>query len=198
MIWIATLGVMSLVYPFAGARGGFFHSGSAVQTVLWAAAPVGFVHIIEWAARVRKWDVPRALRLFVPPVSLIVVLLTGVSTYRLVIGADFAKPVWNSSQQAYRRVEEAVCKLDPSQKVAVLVNNPAGYALVSPRPAYAIPNGDVNTLLAVARRYQVPYVLIDQNIPQGLAPVHEHPQANSGLIYVGAVDQTMIFQVAAP
>ena len=41
LAWLLTLGVMTIVFPFAGARGGFFHSGAALQTVWWVLAPLG-------------------------------------------------------------------------------------------------------------------------------------------------------------
>ncbi len=197
-IWVLTLGVMSFAYPFAGARGGFFHSGSAVQPVLWAAAPLGFSRAIDWAARLRKWSAPRAMRLFAPPLGLIVILLTGVNTYRLVIGADPASMAWNQSLAVYRQLEQSVVQFDPSQHAGVLVNNPAGYSLVSARPAYVIPNGGLETLLAVARRYDARYVLLDQNIPEGLIPVYEQPEQAPGLMKIASIDQTTLFQVVSP
>ena len=197
-VWLVTLGVMSFAYPFAGARGGFFHSGSAVQPVFWAAAPLGFSQVIEWAARRRNWSASRALRMYAPPVVLIVIALTGVISFRMVFGADPTNPVWNSSLAGYRQFEQAVAANDPSQQAGVLVNNPAGYSLVSARPAYAIPNGGLDTLLAVARRYKVQYVLMDQNIPNELIPVYEQPEQAQGLKKVAEIGKTTLFQVVSP
>jgi hypothetical protein len=129
---------------------------------------------------------------------LIVILLTGINTYQLVIGADPTSLAWNRGLAAYRQVEQAVGKLDPSQKAGVLVNNPAGYSLVSARPAFVIPNGGLETLLAVARRYGVQYVLLDQNIPEGLIPVYEQPEQAPGLVKVATIDKTILFRVVSP
>lgn len=45
--WLLTFTAMTVLFPFAGARGGFYHSGAALQTVWWALAPVGLERIIR-------------------------------------------------------------------------------------------------------------------------------------------------------
>jgi hypothetical protein len=198
VIWAITLGVMSFVYPFAGARGGFFHSGTAVQPVLWAAAPIGFGSIIGWAAKKRKWSLPQATNFFAPGLCLITILLTGFLSYQLVAGSDPSYMAWNHSLDEYRQLEVEMRRIDPAQKAGVMVNNPAGYSLVSDRPAYVIPNGDVNTLLAVARRYQAQYVLMDENLPVGLLPAYHQPKNIPGLVDLSTIGQTLVFRVDGP
>jgi hypothetical protein len=46
-MWLAIFGIMSIVFPFAGARGGFFHSGAAIQPLFWSVFPVGFSSSIQ-------------------------------------------------------------------------------------------------------------------------------------------------------
>jgi hypothetical protein len=41
LAWLLTFVIMTVVFPFAGARGGFFHSGAALQPLFWALAPAG-------------------------------------------------------------------------------------------------------------------------------------------------------------
>jgi hypothetical protein len=197
--WGFTILVMSFVYPFAGARGGFFHSGSAVQPVIWAVVPCGFESILAWAARARRWTaVQQASRVFASALGLILVVLTGYLCYHQVIGSDVLNPAWNRSQADYRALEMELRQLDPSQTAGVLVNNPAGYSLVSNRPAYVIPNGDITTLLAVAHRYDVRYVLLDRNFPAGLAPVYANPHQVTGLVDLTTIGETDVFQVPQP
>ena len=64
---ICLVAVMSLVFPFAGSYGGFFHSGAAMMPVLWVLAMVGLSTTIEWAARKRKWRVMEAKASSVEP-----------------------------------------------------------------------------------------------------------------------------------
>ena len=57
--WLLTFAAMTLAFPFAGARGGFFHSAAAFQPVWWVLAPVGFDRAVEWTSRNRGWKVER-------------------------------------------------------------------------------------------------------------------------------------------
>jgi hypothetical protein len=40
--WLFLFAVMTVVFPFAGSRGSFFHAGAAFQPMWWVAAPIGF------------------------------------------------------------------------------------------------------------------------------------------------------------
>jgi hypothetical protein len=55
--------VMSFIFPFAGERGGFFHSATAMQCFFWGITPIGFEYLITKLALVRKWEPARSLRL---------------------------------------------------------------------------------------------------------------------------------------
>ena len=62
LAWLLTFAAMTVAFPFAGARGGFFHSGAALQPVWWALAPLGLDRAIEWGSRKRGWDAAQAGR----------------------------------------------------------------------------------------------------------------------------------------
>ncbi len=51
LAWALLLLVMTVIFPFAGARGGFFHSGSAVQPMWWVLAPAGLDRAIAARAQ---------------------------------------------------------------------------------------------------------------------------------------------------
>jgi len=55
---------MSIVFPFAGVRGGYFHSNAAFQIILWALVPAGLEIIIELGIRYRRWRPARAWKMF--------------------------------------------------------------------------------------------------------------------------------------
>ncbi len=56
LAWLLTLGAMTIIFPFAGARGGFFHSGAALQTVWWVLAPLGLERVVAWGSRKRQLE----------------------------------------------------------------------------------------------------------------------------------------------
>jgi len=62
--WVGYIILMSIIFPFAGARGGFFHSGSALQPMWWALAPIGLVSLVEWVGKKRAWKIEQASQFF--------------------------------------------------------------------------------------------------------------------------------------
>jgi hypothetical protein len=65
LAWLLTFTAMTLVFPYQGARGGFFHSGAALQP-LRAFSPVGLEACLAWAGRLRSWNIPQAHGSFCP------------------------------------------------------------------------------------------------------------------------------------
>ena len=53
-----------------------------------------------------------------------------------------------------------------------MVANPPAFWYYTRRPAVVVPNDDVETLLAVADRYNVRYVLLDRNCPAPLVDLY--------------------------
>ncbi|HEX7975434.1 MAG TPA: hypothetical protein VF498_13585, partial [Anaerolineales bacterium] len=53
LAWLITFLALTLAFPYQGARGGFFHSGAAVQPLIWALVPVGLEAFIGWGQRRR-------------------------------------------------------------------------------------------------------------------------------------------------
>jgi len=79
VMWLMTAAVMTLVFPFAGVNGGFFHSGAALQPLLWALAPVGVEQAALWYASKRRLESPRFMMSFLSGVLVLVgVFLSGL------------------------------------------------------------------------------------------------------------------------
>lgn len=77
-----------------------------------------------------------------------------------------------------------------------MVKNPPGYAVVNYKRAIVIPDGDFETLMAAATRYEVDYILLEDDHSQGLDPVYQDPKAGwPGVTYLGILDETILFKV---
>lgn len=176
--------VMSLVFPFSGARGGFFHSSTAVLPILWALAPIGLDNALVRISAWRGWNPERAGRLFTP---LLVVFAVGISAWagwdRVAAGAPDA-PRWEQSANDHAAITRALLALDPSPGV-VAINNPPGFFIASMLPCVVIPYGDEVTLQQVADRYGVEWVVLDANHPLPLAPLYRSPTSSPGLSLKG-------------
>jgi hypothetical protein len=195
LAWLMTLAAMTAVFPFAGARGGFFHSGASVQTVWWALAPVGLDRVIAWGSRKRGWNAAQASMIFRPALVALATLLTAVIVYGRVMGGGGA-PVWGQENDAYSQIKTILVSQGMTDETVVMVANPPGFYLASGNPAIAVPDGDVNTLLRVALRYGAKYVILEEGgTPGGLKPVYEHPAEQTGLQYLGDVGGAHIYGI---
>jgi hypothetical protein len=170
------LGVMSLVFPFAGSRGGFFHSSTALMPILWSLAPVGIRRAVEWAAEKRGWAVDRARSLFGWSAPALAGVLTLGLFWTRVVGTAPSSPAWGGSASAYTEVSQVLSSLDPDRSV-VAANNPPGMFLASGVPSVMIPNGPPETLRAVVEQFGVRWVVLDANRPDGLASLYLDPES---------------------
>ncbi len=193
-IWIMLFGVMSVVFPFAGMRGGFFHSGAGLQPMIWVLASKGFSNFIAWGQKNRNW-IPNKAR-FVYGGSL-VILFAGLSIYTLlnrVIGADLKRPVWNQSFSAHQLIAGKINSFDDDGAILVMLNNPPGFYAATGRSAVVIPNGDVADLLEAADKYDVRFLVLDSNHPSDLADLYQNPAGEDSLIYLDSADGIRYFE----
>ncbi len=191
--WLLTLLMMTVVFPFQGWRGGFFHSGAALQPLWLAIVPVGLEMFINWGKRVRGWQPDQAGTIFRSGLLVLVISLSIYTARGRVIGSNPAEPIWAQSSAVYTHLEQALTSLGAEPSAIVAVNNPAGFYIAAARPAIPIPNGNEQVLFSALRRYNVRYVLLEINHPPGLNDLYNHPEDFSDLRYLKTIDQTRIF-----
>ena len=203
LAWLLTLAAMTIAFPFAGARGGFFHSGAALQPVWWALAPLGLERVFEWGKQKRSWNVAQAGKVFRSALIGLAIILTAVIVWGRVMGGKGGQALrpssgqaWGQENAAYSQIYRYLVSQGVTAEDVVMVANPPGFYLASGNPAIAVPEGDVNTLVTVARRYNVLYLILeDGSVPASLLPVYENPMGQTDLIYLGKVENARIFLV---
>jgi len=176
-------GAMTLVFPFAGSRGGVFHSSAAAMPILWALVPFGLEMAVAWGARRRGWDPGHAERTF----SIMAVVLAAGMTLALAWPrlSDAGQGAnWEAGRRTYAEIGAELERLG-SQADIVAVNNPPGFFLAAGRGAVAIPNGPPDTLRAVVERYGVDWVVVDANVPAALSDLYARPDSLGWLDPVG-------------
>lgn len=193
--WLLIFMAMTIVFPFAGVRGGLFHSGAAVQPLLWALAPVGLESFIKWGEMRRGWCFRQAQMILGVGFVGVALLLSAFITYDQLRDDGGKSPSWGQSQAAYRRVGEVMSYSRFSLEDVVMVNNPPGFYLGTNRPAIVIPDGDVSTTLAVAQQYQAKFLLLEANHPEGLAALYKRPDDMPGIRYLWSFEEMHLFQV---
>jgi len=199
LIYAATFCVMTLIFPLAGSRGGFFHSGAAFQPLFWALAADGFIGSVELGVRLRNnWKFERASKGFGFLLVFVCAILTLVLFMQQVSENGSNPSAWEQSSAAYRQAEKELLNLGAGKDLIVAVNNPPGYYVATGREAIVIPDGGLSTLLDVSEKYGASYLLLEQNSVAGLRDLYKNPQSLPGLEYINTVDQIRIFRISQP
>ena len=189
LAWILLLGVMTLIFPFAGARGAFFHAGAALQPVWWAVAPIGLDAIIT-STRRRSWFDDRAYVIFRMSLVGVVILMTAVIFMTRVL------PGWEREDGHYAAVENLLVGQGASDDAIVIVRNPPGYHIVTGRTAIALPAGGIPSLLEVAGRYNAHYLILEsEGTSEELRDIYDNPNQAPGFIYLGESDGNRLFKI---
>lgn len=168
----ALLILMGLVFPLAGARGGWFHSSTAAMPLLWVMAAVGLKTSVDWAGQRRDWNIERSRTVFSVVLVIFALLLTWGLLANRVYGRGQEGSGWNIPSARYHEVYEAILAID-SKPGVIAINNPPGFYHVSGLPSVVLPAGDVEVLKEVVDRYGVAWVVIDRNHPVELEGLYQ-------------------------
>ncbi len=97
--WLILFLVMTVIFPFAGSRGSFFHAGAAFQPYWWAAAPIGLDSVIGWARKRGRFTDQNAPVFFQGILVLLAILMTAYLVNIRVISG------WAKDDVIYPKVE---------------------------------------------------------------------------------------------
>ena len=196
LVWGLTFGLMTFVFPFAGARGGFFHASAALQPLFWSVVPLGLLTFTGWGEQHRGWRREQANLVFGGAVVLFAVAFSAVVISLRVIGPDPQNISWGRTANHYAQVEDALQKYGANEEDIVMVKNPPGYYIVSERRAIVIPDGDPQALLAAGTRYGARYIVLESDHTQFLDDLYRDPhQKIPGLAYLFSLENTAIFEI---
>ena len=189
--WLLLFFVMTVIFPFAGSRGSFFHAGAAFQPFWWVAAPVGLDVMISWTRNRGQFTDKNAPFVF----QGIVVLLAVLMTFYLVNFRVIANG-WAKDDFIYPSVEKMFLDngIKPSDRV--IVRNPPGYFIGSGRSSISLPFGDESTIMAVAERYNAHYLVIEKGGTfEAIQDLYDNPHDNSFFTYLGEVDGARLYRI---
>jgi hypothetical protein len=184
---------MTVAFPFAGARGGYFHSGAALQPVWWVMAPIGFEKVINWGGKKRGWNVEKATKLFGYSLIGSVLILSAIIFWTRIIG-NGGYESWDQESTTYSQIDQFLVSQGVNNSDTIMVSNPPGFFLASGNPSIAVPYGDRNTILNLASRYNVTYLVLEEgSVPVGLLSVYDDPENQGELKYIGEINSARVF-----
>lgn len=193
--WCLIFILMTIVFPFQGARGGFFHGAAAFQPLFFALVPAGLDGFIQWGVRNRKWNPDQARGVFRWGLLGLVFILSGLVVMPKLVEQNDGYTGWNSTQHNYQSVEKCLINQDATPNQIVMANNPPGYFAANRRPAIVIPNGGLDSLLDTAKRYRAKFVILESNHPVELSEVYEHPGDRPGLEYLMDCQGVRVYRI---
>jgi hypothetical protein len=175
--------LMTLVYPFQGTRGGFLHSATALLSASAVAAAAGLEDVIDRLIRWRKWDPSSAHIVICAGITGLALVSSGVIFFNRVIDTVGGPTYWSGLNEAYS-IGVSRLGIPDDGSVRFMVNNAPCFHLETGFQAVPVPAGDPAMLLAAADRYEVRYVILDENIPDGLR-----------LLYLGEISNPRLKKV---
>jgi 4-amino-4-deoxy-L-arabinose transferase-like glycosyltransferase len=162
--------LMTAVYPFQGMRGGLLHSAAALLSVTAAAASAALFDILQRLGRRRSWDLGSAQILLGGGIILLALISSGIIFNDRVVDLQGGTVYWSTLYGEYPRgIDRLGEDLPPSTRF--MVNNPPCFYVRTGYSAVTVPSGSVDRILAVADRYDVRYVILEENLPDLLAPL---------------------------
>lgn len=187
--WFILLGTMTLIFPYSGPRGAFFHAGAALQPVWWVAAPLG-LDSVNLFIRKRAWLDDRAYKIFRVFLIVTVVVMTAYILYARVIN------VWEREDSHYIKVENILNQYGAGKDDVVIVRNPPGYYVVTGRSAIALPTNGIPAIFQAAGSFQARYLILEpEGLTTSLRSLYNNPDIVPGFQYLGESDGNLVFEI---
>jgi hypothetical protein len=189
--WLALFFVMTFLFPFAGARGAFFHAGAALQPMWWSLAPLGLESILV-SLRKRGIGNDQNRLVFRSALIMVAMILTGYVVYLRLFTLG-----WGEGEDAnYPVIEQFLVENGIKNDDVVIVRNAPGYYLATGRSAISIPYGGEDAILQAADQFNADYLVLEpQAVLEPLKDLFQNPQTAGKFIYLGKLDDTRIYKL---
>jgi len=181
-------GAMTVVFALPGQRGGWFHSSAALMPFIVPIAVLGLEDTLRWvSARRRGWRFVQAWKVF--SVAL-VVLAAGLSVLLMVR----AVPGWDAEYEFHETLADVFEAEGVPADAIVMSNNTPAVHFYTGRGGVPLVDGDENTLLHIADKYGVQYLLLP-DVPVGLEEMYRDGPQSERFELIGQVGDTKIYRI---
>jgi uncharacterized membrane protein len=156
---LAIHAVMTIVFPFAGYRGGLLHSAGALAPFWAALGLVGLSDVVGWVARRRRtWNARTATRVFAAGLVVLAALLLALL---------MARPPRGLTDGERTLLEQVDAALPAGARV--FTADPPALYYHTGRGGAVLPNSPPETLRLLSAQYGIGYALLTENgLPGGL------------------------------
>jgi hypothetical protein len=191
LAWAILFFVMTYLFPFAGARGAFFHAGAALQPIFWSLAPLGLESIL---ASLQKRGIGHSGNRFVFRSALIMVVM--ILTVYLVHHRIFTLG-WGEGEDAdYPIIEQVFVQNGIQDSDIVITRNAPGYYLATGRSAISIPYGGEEAIISAAKQFDAYYLVLEpEAATEPIKDLFQDPAGRNIFNYLGEYDGARIYKL---
>jgi len=191
LAWLMLFLVMTFVFPFAGARGAFFHAGAALQPMWWTLAPLGLESILV-SLRKRGIGNDNNRVVFRSALIMVAMILTGYVVYLRLFSLGWGE----EKDVSYLMIEKLLIANGIEDKDIVIVRNAPGYYLETGRSAISIPYGGEDAILGAAQQFDANYLVLEPAaVLDPIKDLFQNPENRERFIYLGELDGAHIYKL---
>ena len=191
LAWLILFLVMTFVFPFAGARGAFFHAGAALQPMWWSLAPLGLESILL-SLRKRGIGNDNNRVVFRSALIMVAMILTVYVVYARLFTLG-----WGEGEDAnYPVIEQFLVDNGIENDDIVIVRNAPGYYLETGRSAISIPYGGEQAILDAADQFNAGYLVLEPAaVLDPIKDLFHNPEHSDKFVYLGELDGAHIYRL---
>lgn len=191
LAWLILFFVMTFIFPFAGARGAFFHAGASLQPIWWTLAPLGLEAILL-SLRKRGIGNDQNRVIFRSALIMVAMILTVYVVYLRIFTLG-----WGEGEDAnYPVIDKFLVENGIQNNDIVIVRNAPGYYLATGRSAISIPYGGEQAILDAAEQFNADYLVLEPAaVLDPIKNLFKNPENSDKFIYLGELDGAHIYKL---
>ncbi len=192
LAWLSLFFVMTYIFPFAGARGAFFHAGAALQPMWWSLAPLGLESILL-SLKKRGIGNDNNRVVFRSALIMVAMILTIYVVYLRLFSLG-----WGEGENIdYPIIEQVLVDNRIKSNDIVIVRNAPGYYLATGRSAISIPYGGEEAILLVAEKFKANYLVLEpEAVLNPIKELYKNSQGHGTFIYLGEYNGAHIYRIS--
>lgn len=182
--------LMTIVFPYAGYRGGFLHSMSAFQVYLWSLAIIGIEATVQWTIRKLNWVEQKARTLIAT------VLILGITAMTCITFTNKVQPfigTWDKKYSDFVRLTEHLESFSGNEQFRVMINDSPGYSGATQREAIQLTSGSIQDVIFLMDEFNIDYLVIDADVPTNLKSFYDDPGSQAGFDLIDQFNGIFIY-----
>lgn len=197
LMFVSVIILMGCVFPFAGKRGGYFHTSAAFQPVVLALSVAGAMEAAEALKRHSRKSKVNLASLFNFSIGALAILVTAfVSINKIFGGITSPHPVWEKNRQAFQQVDRVLSKLGIPNETVVVISNPPGWFWETGRSSIVTPFEGEQAVVMAANRYGAEYVVLEPDHVASLDQMYNNPSSAQFFEHIGSFENGIeIFRI---